>query len=61
MLKSRRGDLSEDGPERISVQAGMNERRIEVDRVAMASPLFANVEHLRLPQIPEEAPDGAMG
>jgi len=39
----------------------MNERRIEVDRVAMTAPLFANVEHPCLPQIAEEAPDGAMG
>ena len=61
MLESRRGDLSEDGPERVSVQAGMNERRIEVDRVAMTAPLFANVEHPCLPQIAEEAPDSPMG
>jgi hypothetical protein len=39
----------------------MKERRIEVDRVAMASPFFANLEHPCLPQIAEETPDGAMG
>jgi hypothetical protein len=52
--------VAQDRSKRKTVDAGMKEGRIEVDRVAVPPPLLAHVKHSGVAQIADEAPNGTL-
>ena len=53
--------LAEDEAQAETVQYGVLERSVQVHSVVVPPALFADLEHVGPPQVPDDSPDGAPG
>src|SRR5262249_40002411 len=58
--KRTRRHLPEKHAKRVALEARMNKWCIQIDRIVVTAPIFADIEHSFPPKVPEESPDRAM-